>query len=395
MTSTLCICGGTCLLMVVAIMFFPRLTIGRLSLDTYWPIALLGAILLLLTGGTDIGAFWAALTSNEAINPLKIALLFLSMTVLSVFLDEVGFFGYVAVLALRRAGHSQRRLFFLLFAAVSVLTVFTSNDIVVLTFTPFICYFARAAKIDPLPYLVAEFVAANTFSMALVIGNPTNVYLAATYGIDFIAYLRVMLLPTLAAGLAAGAVLYLLFARRLRQPIEPMPIEMRFRDRLLLGIGFSHTGRPIVTTFYHQAAEAENVSGVELDTASAYAQLWQSMPQELLDQKFCFSGTHTRSSYAKLEIIRQTAPSGIQVTPLPLIPQMRYFELNYSHARHFFEELPDLLQYKVFWCASDLIAYALCDTLRSYNLTPGKDVMVQNPGTDAQVIPLSGTFHTC
>ena len=242
MIATLCIAGTTIALMIAAIIFFPRLTLGRFSVDTYWPIALLGALALLLGGRVESGELLAALTSSDAINPLKIALLFLSMTLLSVFLDEVGFFGYVAALALSRAGHSQARLFFVLYAAVSVLTVFTSNDIIVLTFTPFICYFAHAAKIDPMPYLVAEFVAANTWSMALVIGNPTNVYLAATYGIDFIAYLRVMLLPCVAAGLSALLVLWLLFRRRLRQPIEPVKVEMRFRDRLLLAIGLLHLG---------------------------------------------------------------------------------------------------------------------------------------------------------
>lgn len=242
MALTLSICGVTCALMIAAIIFLPRVGRGRFSVDTYWPIALLGALVLLLLGLADSGEFFAALSSSDAINPLKIALLFLAMTVLSVYLDEVGFFGFVAAVALSRAGHSQTRLFFILYAAVSLLTVFTSNDIIVLTFTPFICYFAHAAKIDPLPYLVAEFVAANTWSMALVIGNPTNVYLAATYGIDFIAYLRVMLLPTLAAGVAAGLVLWLLFRRRLRQPLEPVKIEMRFRDRLLLALGLIHLG---------------------------------------------------------------------------------------------------------------------------------------------------------
>ena len=101
------------------------------------------------------------------------------MTVLSVFLDEVGFFGYIAAFALKKAGRSRKRLFFYLYITVSVLTVFTSNDIIILTFTPFICYFAKSAKIDPVPYLFAEFIAANTWSMALIIGNPTNIYISS------------------------------------------------------------------------------------------------------------------------------------------------------------------------------------------------------------------------
>lgn len=239
---TLAVCAAVCAAMTLCIIFFPRVRVGKLSFDTYWPVALLGAVLLLLLGTPTLSSAFAAMTANTAINPLKIAVLFLSMTVLSVYLDEVGFFGYVASVALARSGRSQTRLFFILYGAVSLLTLFTSNDIVILTFTPFICYFARAAKIDPVPYLVAEFVAANTWSMALVIGNPTNVYLASAYGIDFVTYLLHMWLPTLAAGTAALLVLYLLFFRRLREPIEPLRIEMRFRDKLLLVLGLVHLG---------------------------------------------------------------------------------------------------------------------------------------------------------
>ena len=54
-----------------------------------------------------------------------------------------------------------------------------------------------------MPYLVGEFVAANTWSMMLVIGNPTNIYLASACGIEFGEYVSVMWLPTLLAGLVA------------------------------------------------------------------------------------------------------------------------------------------------------------------------------------------------
>lgn len=150
---------------------------------------------------------------------------------------------------------------------------------------------------------------------------------------------------------------------------------------------FCNTGRPIVTTSWNQHIEAENVSGVELDTSEAYAQIWKCMSGELLKQKFCFVGTHTKSCSGKLGIIQKTAPEGVDVDVLPLIPQMRYFELNYSHARRYFEEFKDLLQYKVFWCASDLIASALCDVLRARGVTPGVDVMVIGYDNLSAVIP--------
>ncbi len=112
-----------------------------------------------------------------------------------------------------------RRLFLSLYLTVSLLTIFTSNDIIILTFTPFIYYFAKSAGIDPKPYLIAEFFAANTWSMMLYIGNPTNILLAAAFGLKFVEYTKWMLLPTLAAGAVNFFLLYALFHKEIKKPI--------------------------------------------------------------------------------------------------------------------------------------------------------------------------------
>ena len=242
MIPTILIAAVTCLLMILSILFFPKVHIGHHNLDTYWPITLGGAAILLILGLADPRAILAALTADTAVNPAKILILFLSMTLLSVFLDELGFFRYLASYALRRARGGQVSLFLILYLLVSVLTVFTSNDVIILSFTPFICYFAKNAKISPMPYLAAEFVAANTWSMALVIGNPTNIYLATGAGIGFIEYLRIMLLPTLLAGTAAFIALLLLFRRRLTEPITASCVEERIEDMPLFILGITHLG---------------------------------------------------------------------------------------------------------------------------------------------------------
>lgn len=197
----------------------PRLHPRHPSVRLYWIAPLLGALLLLMGGWLPVHEALSGLLAESAVNPIKILVLFFSMTLMSVFLDEVGFFRYLASAVLHRAGSNQKKLFVLLYLVVSVLTVFTSNDIVVLTFTPFICYFAKNAEIDPVPYLICEFVAANTWSMGLIIGNPTNIYLAAGNSIDFAAYISVMWLPTLLAGVTSFTVLWLLFYRKLRAPM--------------------------------------------------------------------------------------------------------------------------------------------------------------------------------
>ena len=243
MIFSLCIFLATCALLIGAVLFLPRLRLGKLSLDTYWVVALVGALTLIITGNCPVAEVFSEMTSDSAINPLKILTLFLSMTALSVFLDEVGFFRYLASKMLGKAGSGQMKLFFMLYATVSVLTVFTSNDIVILTFTPFICYFSANAGIDPIPYLVTEFVAANSWSMALVIGNPTNIYLATAGGIGFLEYFLHMILPTVAAGLVSLLVLFLIFRKKLKKPIEALPsATLRIADKGLLVLGLLHLG---------------------------------------------------------------------------------------------------------------------------------------------------------
>ena len=242
MIASVIICAVTVAAMIASILFFPKLRIKKLNISLYWVIALVGAAVLLIVKRQYAVEVGEALVANTAINPLKILVLFISMTVLSIFLDELGFFRFLASFVLKRAKTGQTKLFIYLYIMVSVLTMFTSNDIIILSFTPFICYFAKNAKIDPIPFLTAEFVAANTWSMALIIGNPTNIYLATASGIDFLSYLKISILPTLAAGVVALCMLFLMFRKKLRAPIEGESEQVVIEDKLLLWVGIAHLG---------------------------------------------------------------------------------------------------------------------------------------------------------
>ena len=170
MIATIIISVLTFLGITLSTLFFPHIKLGKFYLDTYWIIALVGALLLVITLNCPVKEIVSSWTSSNAINPIKILILFFSMTILSIFLDEVGLFKYLATLAVSKAKNNQQLLFFALYFLISFLTVFTSNDIVILTFTPFICFFCKRTKISPIPFLIAEFTAANTWSMMFVIG---------------------------------------------------------------------------------------------------------------------------------------------------------------------------------------------------------------------------------
>lgn len=237
MTAVISIFALSVAAMLLLVFFKPALHVGHVAISIFWVAPVGGVLLLLLCGKLTPAEIVAGLSAPGAVNPLQILVLFFSMTLLSVFLDEAGFFRYLAGRIMQYAGTGQMKLFISLYLAVSVLTVFTSNDIIVLTFTPFICYFAKNAEIDPLPYLFCEFVAANTWSMLLIIGNPTNIYLAASNGIGFAAYTAEMLLPTLFAGVASFLVLLLLFHRKLAAPMGGRAPDVLPMDKPAVWLG--------------------------------------------------------------------------------------------------------------------------------------------------------------
>lgn len=233
---TLIIAVITILLIICSILFFPTIKIKQFQISTYWLISLIGASLILITKEITI----SELTNNflqSKIGPLQILVLFISMTIISIFLDEVGFFKKLACIVTKKASGKQLKLFLYLYLLTSILTVFTSNDIIILTFTPFICYFAHHAKINPLPFLVGEFIAANTWSMMLIIGNPTNIYIASSFDIDFLHYFLKMVIPTLVTGIISMLLLLLIFKHQLAGSIEVNEETIQIEDKFLLVIG--------------------------------------------------------------------------------------------------------------------------------------------------------------
>ncbi len=223
MTLTLIISAFTVVLMIITILVKPYVNIGKFKLGLYWLVCLLGALAILISGSLPLEKAFNGITADSSVNPIKILTLFLSMTLISVYLGDAGFFDYVANSIFSKNKSGQLKLFLILYSVVAVLTIFTSNDIIILTFTPPICLFCKKARISPLPFLMGEFVAANTWSMMLIVGNPTNIYLAQSSGIGFAQYFSVMALPALVGGLTGLGVILLLFHKQLTSPVQKSP----------------------------------------------------------------------------------------------------------------------------------------------------------------------------
>ncbi|MCR5309465.1 MAG: hypothetical protein K6E21_05095 [Bacilli bacterium] len=215
------------------------ITIKNKKIKLYWAFPLIVGLIFIIFGFIPFDTFTDGLLSNNGMNPIKILILFLSMTGLSIFLDEMGLFSFLACKVVQRSKSSQIKMYFALCGLIAILTMFTSNDIVILTFTPFIIFFCKRTKCNPIPYLVSEFIIANTWSMMFIIGNPTNIYLASYFGINFIDYFLVMAIPTLCAGIVEIGILFLIFRKQLLKEFEYSNEEVKLKNLPLTIVGIT------------------------------------------------------------------------------------------------------------------------------------------------------------
>lgn len=85
-----------------------------------------------------------------------------------------GLFDWLAAYAVRRSEGSATKLFALVYAVGTIVTIFLSNDATAVVLTPAVYAAAKQADAKPLPYLFICAFIANAASFVLPISNPAN-----------------------------------------------------------------------------------------------------------------------------------------------------------------------------------------------------------------------------
>jgi len=110
--------------------------------------------------------------------PWQIIVIFFTVAYVTLSIDATGILEYFSFKILKWSKGSGTSLFFGLIVFASLMTIFTSNDIVVLALTPIIFYIGRHSKVNPWIFLITIFFMANTWSMFFYIDNPTDIMVA-------------------------------------------------------------------------------------------------------------------------------------------------------------------------------------------------------------------------
>lgn len=190
-------------------------------------VALVGACLMVAAGALPLGDAYKAID-------LDTITLLLGMMIVVANLRLSGFFALANAWVARRV----RRPAGLLAAVIAVSGVFSAflvNDAICLVLAPLVADLAKAARRDPVPYLLGVALASNVGSVATITGNPQNIMIGSLSGIPYAGF-AAALTPVALAGLAATFVLLVLLHRR----------EFLCRDRLPPTVAVPRINRVLV-----------------------------------------------------------------------------------------------------------------------------------------------------